>query len=151
MPDFTVRPSMKLIRPVYWACFLLALVVLIYNQNSGTPYHWLLAFPLLLLVWAVVRHVKCHFTVLSLTGDKLRYECGWLSKSTRTIQISKAQDIRVDQTLMQRLLGIGNLSIETAGETSRLTVENLDHPQEVADQLVEDSDGGSGKKGKPKA
>ena len=150
MPDLIVRPSMKLVRPIYWAFFLLTLVILIYNQNSATPYPWLLVFPALLLVWAVLRHVKSHFTVLSLTGDKLRFECGWLSKSTRTIQISKVQDVRVDQTLTQRLLKIGNLSMETAGETSRLTVVNVDHPQDVADELIDISDGGSGKKGKPK-
>ena len=73
-----------------------------------------------------------------------------VSKSTRTIQISKVQDVRVDQTLTQRLLKIGNLSMETAGETSRLTVVNVDHPQDVADELIDISDSGSGKKGKPK-
>jgi hypothetical protein len=30
---------------------------------------------------------------------------------------------------------IGNLSIETAGETSRLVIENIDEPQAVADAL----------------
>jgi uncharacterized membrane protein YdbT with pleckstrin-like domain len=78
---------------------------------------------------------------VTLAGDKLRYESGALSKTTRTIQVSKVQDVRVDQSLLQRLIGTGNLSIETAGETSRLTVENIDDPGAVADAITEASQG----------
>jgi uncharacterized membrane protein YdbT with pleckstrin-like domain len=58
------------------------------------------------------------------------------SKSTRTIQLSKVQDVRVDQGLMQRLFNIGNISIETAGETSRLSIPNVDDPQALADEIL---------------
>ena len=155
MPDFVVRPSMKLVRPIYWTFFLLTLGTLIYLQNEhGDNWHsWrpaLLVAPAMLLIWAIYRHVKQHFVVLSVTGDKLRYECGWLSRSTRTIQISKVQDVRVDQTLLQRLLKIGSLSIETAGETSRLTVENIDYPQAVADQIIDASQSEGEKRDKKK-
>ena len=43
----------------------------------------------------------------------------------------------MDQSLGQRLFGVGDLSIETAGETSRLTVRSIDEPQEVADRIME--------------
>jgi uncharacterized membrane protein YdbT with pleckstrin-like domain len=59
------------------------------------------------------------------------------SRSTRTMEIHKVQDVRVDQSLTQRLLGTGNISIETAGETSRLTLVNIDRPQYVADRILE--------------
>ena len=51
------------------------------------------------------------------------------SKTTRNIQISKIQDVRVDQSVSQRIFNVGDLSIETAGESSRLTVHNVDNPQ----------------------
>jgi uncharacterized membrane protein YdbT with pleckstrin-like domain len=60
-----------------------------------------------------------------------------LSRTTRTIQISRIQDVTVTQGLMQRLYRIGNVSIETSGETSRLTIENIDDPQTLADWLLE--------------
>jgi len=44
--------------------------------------------------------------------------------------------VRVDQGMAQRLFGIGNLSIETAGESSRLTLHNVDSPQALADELM---------------
>jgi membrane protein YdbS with pleckstrin-like domain len=34
------------------------------------------------------------------------------------------------------LFGVGNLSIETAGESSRLSLLNVDKPQELADEIM---------------
>jgi len=47
--------------------------------------------------------------------------------------------------VLQRMFGIGNLSIETAGEASRLTIRNVDRPQEVADEILAASHNTGGK------
>jgi hypothetical protein len=39
--------------------------------------------------------------------------------------------------LSQRIFGVGDLAIETAGESSRLVVENLDNPRQLAEQLTD--------------
>ncbi len=59
---------------------------------------------------------------LTIAGDKLRYETGLASKSMRIIQLPKVQDVRVLQSFWQRIFGVGDISIETAGENSRLVV-----------------------------
>jgi uncharacterized membrane protein YdbT with pleckstrin-like domain len=99
-----------------------------------------------LFLWPISRGIRRRFTKIIIASDRLRYETGMLSRSTRTIQLSKVQDVQVDQTLFQRLFGVGNLSIETAGETSRLTIANIDQPQEVADEIM---DAAQGKAPKP--
>ena len=76
---------------------------------------------------------------MTMVGDKLRYETGMLSKATRTIQLSKVQDVTVRQSVAQRMGGVGDLSIETAGETSRLTFPNIDGPQAIADKIIDES------------
>jgi hypothetical protein len=45
---------------------------------------------------------------------------------------------------MQRLLSVGDISIETAGETSRLTIQNVDNPQQMADDIMNLSHHGAG-------
>ena len=40
-------------------------------------------------------------------------------------------------TFMERLLSLGTISIETAGETGRLTMAGIEDPQEVADYILE--------------
>jgi uncharacterized membrane protein YdbT with pleckstrin-like domain len=42
----------------------------------------------------------------------------------------------VDQRLAQRMFDVGDLSIETAGEASRLTIANVDSPQALADEIM---------------
>ena len=98
---------------------------------------WLLpAAAVLLLFVPIRRHIRRQTIKVTLTGDKLRYESGLLSKTTRNIQLSKVQDVRVDQSLGQRMIGVGDLSIETSGESSRLEVDNIDQPQAVADEII---------------
>ncbi|MBZ5586785.1 MAG: PH domain-containing protein [Acidobacteriia bacterium] len=92
--------------------------------------------PLLILLWPAERWMRRRFTKAVITGDRLRYETGILTRSTRNIQLSKIQDVRVDQRLAQRLFDVGNLAIETAGETSRLTLPNVDQPQSLADEIM---------------
>ena len=38
-------------------------------------------------------------------------------------------------------LSVGNISIETAGEASRLTIPDVDSPQSVADEILNRSQG----------
>jgi uncharacterized membrane protein YdbT with pleckstrin-like domain len=72
---------------------------------------------------------------MTILDDRLRYETGLLSRTTRTILVSRVQDVTVRQRLGQRLFGLGDLSIETAGEASRLTISQVDRPQEIADRI----------------
>ena len=133
-----IRPSLKVVKAYYTAALvLIALAVFVHVNYLNDQPPWLPAAAALLLLVPITRHARRQFTKIIVEKDKLRYETGLLSKSTRTIQLSKVQDIRVDQKLLQRLLETGDLSIETAGETSRLTIADIDSPQEVADRLME--------------
>jgi uncharacterized membrane protein YdbT with pleckstrin-like domain len=143
MADLLVRPTRKWIRLKYTIVFILfAIAVGVYvNALQDKLEPWLLAVPGLLFLWPIAGSIARRFTKIEITGDKLRYETGMMSRTTRTIQISKVQDVRVDQSFLQRLVGIGNLSIETAGETSRLTMEDIDEPHAVADAILDASRG----------
>ena len=141
MADILIRPSFKFIQAGYLVIALLGLAVgvLVYMQ-TGTLYGFL---ALLLLLWPLSKHVGRLATKLTIQGDKLRYDVGLLSITTRTIQLSKVQDVTVRQSVGQRMVGVGDVSIETAGETSRLTVDNIDNPQQVADKIMEIAQYGS--------
>jgi uncharacterized membrane protein YdbT with pleckstrin-like domain len=90
-----------------------------------------------LMIFVAVRHIQRRLTKITILGDRLRYEAGLFSKTTRTVELVKIQDVRVDQTLSQRLLNIGDISLETAGGSSRLVMQVIDRPQEAADHILE--------------
>ena len=133
--DTTIRPTTKFLKAgaLGAAILAIALDVVCWKQWG---YGWQMLVPPLLLLWPAMRAMRRQFTKTTITGDRLRYEVGMASKSTRTIQLSKLQDVRVDQRLMQRMFNVGDLSLETSGETSRLTIPNVDNPQAVADDIL---------------
>jgi uncharacterized membrane protein YdbT with pleckstrin-like domain len=141
MEDTVIRPTMKFIKLGY-ALVLLIIVAgavgfaLIPADNEWKDRPWIIAVPAILLMWPIRRHMAQRFTKGTIAGDKLRYEVGAFNKSTRNISLPKVQDVRVDQTVTQRMFGVGNISIETAGEASRLTIQNVDRPQAVADEIL---------------
>jgi uncharacterized membrane protein YdbT with pleckstrin-like domain len=136
--ELTIYPTGKFIK----AGALLAAIVFL-ALEAGCLLSWnavvgplVMAVPLLVLIWPAMRWLRRRLTKATIGGERLRYETGLLTKSTRTIQLPKVQDVRVDQSLFQRLVNVGDLSIETAGEASRLTVHNVDDPQALADEIL---------------
>ena len=127
---------MKMVYFTYMLAGLLIVLVLALAVYVSPYFYLVLAFPLCLDFWNVHRHIRLHFIRLSLGAGQLRYETGVLSKSTRTVELTKVQDVRVDQSLGQRILGTGDLSLESAGESGLFTVRNIDNPQRVADQIL---------------
>jgi uncharacterized membrane protein YdbT with pleckstrin-like domain len=140
VPDLTIQPTAKFLKvgTLLAALIFLALEIaylLEWRDQEQVP-RWVMILPPLILLWPLARWVKRNAAKATLTPDRLRYETGLASKSTRTIQLNKVQDVRVDQRMSQRIFGVGNIAIETAGEASRLTLHNIDNPQALADEIM---------------
>ena len=147
MTDRVIRPSMKQIKAGYLLAVLVIVAAVVVHvkyimpkeqppESPAVSTPWLPAVAALGLLFPIRRHIGRLSVKVTITGDKLRYEEGLLSKTTRNIQLSKIQDVRVDQSLGQRMLGVGDISIETSGESSRLEVDNIDSPQGVAEEII---------------
>ena len=135
-----LRPSIKLIKLVYIVSLIAAVAIAGYllSMHDRDDRLWaLLLIPAIAILFAAIRHLRRRLTKLTVLEDRLRYEAGLFSKTTRTIELAKVQDVRVDQTLGQRLLNIGDLSLESAGGTSRIVMQSIDRPQEAADHILE--------------
>ena len=139
MSELTIQPTTKFLK----AGAVLAAIVFVgleigclISWNAAVGSSWIMVVPILVLIWPGARALRRTLTRTTITGDRLRYETGLATKSTRNIQLSKIQDVRVDQRLLQRIFNVGDLSIETAGEASRLTIHNVDSPQGLADEMM---------------
>jgi len=138
--DLTIRPTAKFIvvRLVLAAVVFLAIEILYFSY--GRDYDkltWLPFVAPLVFLPVLALAIRRQFTTVTITGDRLRYELGIFAKTSRTIQLPKVQDVRVDQRLSQRIFRVGNISIETAGEASRLTIPDVDNPQKLADAILD--------------
>jgi membrane protein YdbS with pleckstrin-like domain len=136
MAETIIRPTMKFIKIGYAAILLIVIALALAVLFLQWP-PWIAWISPLLLVWPLKLHLQNRMTRMTLLDDKLRFDTGFMTKTTRTILTSRIQDITVSQRVAQRMFGVGDLSIETAGETSRLTITGIDRPQEVADRIHE--------------
>jgi len=139
MPDIVIRPTAKFLKAGAIACAIVILgleIAYLALWQRQIPSHWVMVLPPLLLLWPAAHWVRRQTTRTVVTGDRLRFEKGIASKTTRTIQLSKVQDVRVEQRLSQRMCNVGDLSIETAGEASRLTLASVDDPHKLADEIL---------------
>ena len=142
MSEKIIRPTMKFIYLGYAVVGVIVLVLVMAMLHiegppwMGTPWqHWIPLLPVLLLLWPLKRHLRNRLTKMIILDDRVRYETGFLGKTTRTFLISKVQDVTVHQRVGQRIFGVGDLSIETAGGSGRETIFNIDRPQEIADLI----------------
>ena len=69
--------------------------------------------------WSIVNmRLLAHFSeTLEVYEDRLMYRKGIISKSEVVIPFSKITNYSADQNLFDRIFGVGNFQIETAGST----------------------------------
>jgi membrane protein YdbS with pleckstrin-like domain len=146
MAEMIIRPTMKFIYLGYLLAIVIVVALVVGLMRIAWPpdvplsfQRWIPWLPVLLLLWPVKRHLRNRLTKMTILDDRLRYETGFLSRTTRTILISRVQDVTVHQRLSQRILAVGDVSIETAGEASRLTIPDIDRPQGIADLINQHS------------
>ena len=146
MADISIRPTLKFLKAgaaAAAAVFLALEIAYLVSWQQYIPQHWVMILPPLVLLWPAARWARREATQAVVTADRLRYETGIASKTTRTIQLAKVQDVRVEQRLSQRIFNVGNLSIETAGEASRLTLPRVDDPHKLAEEILNRAQAGN--------
>jgi membrane protein YdbS with pleckstrin-like domain len=134
-----LRQSLKGVKLAYALIVILAagMYWLRSEYRPDVPAWAPIVLPGALLLLTMIRHIRRRTTKLAVVGERIRYEAGLFSKTTRIIELTKVQDVRVDQTLSQRMVNVGNLSLETAGESSRIVMTSIDGPKEAAEQILE--------------
>lgn len=137
MSSFEVRPSHKLL--VFGALLegLLIVLVVYLMVTQGDHLKWLLAIPILLGLFTALRWAVKSSTRLTVADGRLRYQSGITSKTTRTLELARIQDVTVTQSVGDRMLGLGAITIVTASDSGSITMEQIDQPQRVAEQILD--------------
>ncbi len=137
MAELEIRPTMRFIHLGYAAvAILLAASIVWWATSQDNRVLVAIAAAALLLLWPVSKHIKRQRTCWRLEGGQLRYESGVFNTTVKTIQLAKVQDVTVRRTFGQKMWGVGDLRIETAGQSSALEISNVENPQQCADQIL---------------
>jgi len=96
---------------------------------------------LAVLIWFVVPFLRWQTTTYELTNRRLRLRQGILSRSGRDFPLIRISDVSFSHGLIDRLLGCGQLVVESAGEHGQLVLTEIPQVEKVQAtlfQLVED-------------
>ncbi len=86
---------------------------------------------LLLLYW----YIKNKATSLTVTENELLYEQGILSKERLSVSLRHIRSVQVNQSFLNRILGVGEVIIATAGDEPEFSVGELPDPHEVREAI----------------
>jgi len=85
--------------------------------------------------WVGQRIIRRRNINFVLTTDRLVYRSGIVSKHGKEIPLERVNDIAFHQSVFERLIGTGDLSIESAGAQSRETFGDIPHPSAVQNEI----------------
>ena len=83
---------------------------------------------LILLVW----WIRCLGTSLVVTDRRVTLRRGLLSKATNDVLIADIRNVKIEQTMGQRIFGVGKVAVSTAGQADmEIEVQGLPAPERV--------------------
>jgi uncharacterized membrane protein YdbT with pleckstrin-like domain len=111
-------------------------VVLAYAPDEGVGRSVLvwggLVLALLVFIWFPLRAFVAWATSnFAVTSDRVIHREGFIAKRTMEIPLEAINDVRFQQTVLERLVGAGDVVIQSASEYGRNVFANIRNPEHV--------------------
>lgn len=118
------------------------ILALVYAPEDGTGRSaviWgALAVGVLILFWYPVRAFVAWITSnFAVTSDRVIHREGFIAKRTMEIPLEAINDVRFQQSILERMVGAGDLVIQSASEYGRNTFANVRNPEHVQRTIYE--------------
>jgi membrane protein YdbS with pleckstrin-like domain len=133
------RPHWKLLFiPFLWflAAMLLLGLAIAWDWINGT-FLWLIVLAVVFAaLWLVVRPLVTWYTTrYVLTSERLITRTGLVAKSGVEIPLERITNVNFSQSVFERMLGAGDLLIESAGSTGQSEFANIPRPDQFQTTL----------------
>jgi len=134
---FSITPTFYEVLPSYLLAVVLSLIVTIGVGYARGPLGIVLIAAAILFIRPIFRHMRLRRTVYTLTGAKLEIRTGIVSKDTKSIPLRHIDNVEVSETLKERLIGIGDVLIDSAALDTKMVLNNVKNPRKYADLIME--------------
>ena len=125
---YFAEPAWSLLGSIILGIFVLA-------KTHGDVGKVLRVITLILLVgtaiWLVIRYMKWLTTNFVITSNRLIFRQGIVGKSGIEIPLERVNNVNFHQTVFERILGAGDLLIESGGEDGQQRFTDIRHPAQV--------------------
>ena len=116
--------------------FLALIGVLTLSGGVQTVAGW--AWAILAVIWAVwlaIKYFQWQFTYFVVTDDRVIFRTGVLAKRGVEIPLERINNINFYQGIWERVIGAGDLYIESAGQEGQSHFEDVRHPDGVQQEI----------------
>ncbi|HEX9683097.1 MAG TPA: PH domain-containing protein [Acidimicrobiales bacterium] len=105
-------------------------------QDWPGPIKWVVALVLVGgLAWLGVRYARWASTNFVVTTDRLIFRSGVIAKHGIEIPLERVNNVIFNQTIFERILGAGDLLIESAGQSGQQRFADITHPSGVQNEI----------------
>jgi len=123
---------------IFTAIPLVVLAVLLFQLDGSIRRFAGLAYAILLVVWVFwlgFAYLKWRFTHFVVTSDRIIWRTGVVAKKGVEIPLERVNNINFAQSIFERMIGAGDLEIESAGREGTSFFDNVRHPDEVQQEM----------------
>jgi uncharacterized membrane protein YdbT with pleckstrin-like domain len=111
-------------------------IIVLAKTDAGTNGRRVLGTLALILlvvtaIWLVIRYMKWLTTNFVITSNRLIFRQGVVGKSGIEIPLERVNNVNFHQTVFERVLGAGDLLIESGGEDGQQRFTDIRHPAQV--------------------
>ncbi|MEP7201257.1 MAG: PH domain-containing protein [Ilumatobacteraceae bacterium] len=111
-------------------------IIVLTKTDSGTNARKVLGVLALILlvgtaIWLVIRYLKWLTTNFVITSNRLIFRQGIVAKSGIEIPLERVNNVNFHQTVFERVLGAGDLLIESGGEDGQQRFTDIRRPSQV--------------------
>ena len=112
-------------------------VLLVLAFKVGNTYLWWF-WAVLALIWAGwlgLQYLNWTFTHFVVTSSRVIFRTGVLAKHGVEIPMDRIANINFNQSMWERVIGAGDLEIESAGKDGQSKFDNVWHPDAVQQEI----------------
>jgi membrane protein YdbS with pleckstrin-like domain len=134
---FSITPAFYDVFPSYLVAIALSLIVTAGVAYARGNFGIALIAAAVFFIRPIVRHIRLKRTVYTLTSAKLEIRTGIFSKDAKNIPLRHIDNVEVSETLKERLIGIGDVLIDSAALDTKMVMNNIKNPRKYADIIMD--------------
>jgi uncharacterized membrane protein YdbT with pleckstrin-like domain len=148
-PKHLIQPGETValdLRPHWWyfskhiltgiPLFILFVLVVQLGGTPGTLARYLFAaLAVAWVAWLVLKYFQWTFTHFVVSDKRVIFRTGVLAKHGVEVPLERINNINFNQGIWERVIGAGDLEIESAGKDGKSTFEDVRHPNGVQQEI----------------
>jgi membrane protein YdbS with pleckstrin-like domain len=134
---FRIHQTAYLVIAAYVVALIIAALIAALVAKINLPIWVALTFGVICFFPAIKEHIDWLRTVYILTETKIEIETGLLSTTSRNIPLRHVLDVSVSESFKEKILGIGDIEIDTASAESKIRLNNVHYPRKYTQMILD--------------